>query len=317
MSFIRTVLGDIPAALAGITFSHEHIMIEESYTTDKYPDFLLNDADKINEELVSLKQLGCGLMVDTMPANAGRNIVKTAAISRHTGVHLVSCTGLHQEIYYPERHWRYQYTEDQLTDLFIADIEIGVDLFDYNGPVIRRSGHRSGLLKLATGDEPFSSHQIKIFRALVNAHKETGAPILTHTNHGKQALEQAMLFDKLGADLQHVVLSHVDRNKDVTYHRELLRTGVSLEYDSAFRWKKGEENHTCGLLEKLLPEFPGQITVGMDAARNSYWASYGGHPGLCYLLTTFKEELAQRELNYFFEKIFIDNPKRIFSFSKQ
>jgi predicted metal-dependent phosphotriesterase family hydrolase len=315
--FIRTILGDIPAESTGIIFSHEHVMIDESYATDCYPDFLLNDTGKISQELTVLKKLGCSLMVDTMPANAGRNAEKLAAISRQTGVHLVGCTGLHQEMYYPARHWRYQYSEDQLTDLFIADIAQGVDTFDYNGPIIQRGVHKSGLLKLATGDEPFTAHQIKIFHAVVNAHRATGAPILTHTNHGKQALEQALLFDKLGADLNHVVLSHVDRNKDLGYHLALMQTGVSVEYDSAFRWKKGEENMTFFLLEKLLPDFPDQITVGMDAARSSYWTSYGGSPGLNYLLTTFKEALSARGLTPFFEKLFIENPRRIFSFSKQ
>lgn len=308
-------MGDIPTESIGITFSHEHVMIDESYATDRYPDFLLNDTDKISTELTELKKLGCSLMVDTMPANAGRNIVKSALVSRQSGVHLIGCTGLHQEMYYPPRHWRYQYNQDQLARLFIADIEEGVDVFDYSGPVVQRTGHRSGLLKLATNDESFTNHQLKIFEAVVHAHQETGAPILTHTNHGKQALEQALLFDKLGADLDHVVLSHVDRIGDAGYHRELLQTGVSVEYDSAFRWKKGEVNHTYSLLEKLLHDFPHQITVGMDAARSSYWTSYGGSPGLTYLLTTFKQELVQRGLSSFFDKIFIENPRRIFSFS--
>jgi 5-phospho-D-xylono-1,4-lactonase len=315
MPFIRTILGDIPTEEIGVTFSHEHVMIDENFVTHQNPDFLLNDIDKITQELVGLKQLGCSLMVDAMPANAGRNAVKMARISRQTGVHLIGCTGMHQEMYYPTSHWRYQYSEDQLTDLFIADIKTGIDKFDYNGPVIERSVYKAGLLKLATGDEPITRHQQKIFRAVVNAHRETGAPILTHTNNGNQALEQALLFDKLGADLNHVVLSHTDRNKDLGYHLELMQTGVSVEYDSAFRWKKGEENWTYWLLEKLLFAFPDQITVGMDAARNTYWISYGGTPGLRYLLTTFVDELTVRGLYPFFNKLFIDNPRRIFSFS--
>ncbi len=315
MSFIRTILGDIPAEEIGITFSHEHVMIDESYVTHQYPEFLLNDIDRISQEIAELKQLGCTLMVDAMPANAGRNVTKMARISRQTGVHLIGCTGMHQEMYYPIGHWRYHYSEDQLTDLFMADIQSGIDKFDYNGPVIERSVYKAGLIKLATGDEPFTRHQQKIFRAVVNAHRETGAPILTHTNNGNQALEQALLFDKLGADLNHVVLSHTDRNKDLGYHLELMQTGVSVEYDSAFRWKKGEENWTYWLLEKLLFAYPDQITVGMDAARSTYWTSYGGKPGLSYLLTTFVEELTVRGLKSFFNKLFIDNPKRIFSFS--
>ena len=57
-------------------------------------------------------------------------------------------------------------------------------------------------------------------------------------------------------------------------------------------------------MEKLLPMFPNQITVGMDAAKNAYWKSYGGNPGLDYLLTTFKDELNKRNLSNYLDKLF-------------
>lgn len=315
MSFIRTILKDISPSEMGVTYSHEHIVIEQSFPTLGNPDFLLNDTEKIIQELKGIKQLGCSTVVDTMPSNAGRNVIKSAEISRQTGIHIVVPTGIHLEIYYPANHWRYHYTEDQLSRLFIDDIITGIDKYDYNGPLVERTSCKAGLIKLATGDDSFTQHQEKIFRAVVNAHRVTGAPILTHTNYGKHALAQAELFEKLGADLNHVVLSHVDRNKDLVYHNDLMQTGVSVEYDSAFRWKKDEENWTYTLLEKLLPLYPNQITAGMDAARNTYWKSYGGNPGLDYLLTTFVNELQQRGLDTYFNKIFIKNPARIFSFT--
>lgn len=314
MSFFRSILGDIPSEQMGVTYSHEHIVIEESFPTLGNADFLLNDVDKITSELKGLKALGCSTMVDTMPANAGRNVIKSAGISKQTGINIIIPTGMHLEIYYPPSHWRYSYTEDQLTYLFIGDIVTGIDKYDYNGPITERTTYKAGLIKLATGDGPFTQHQEKIFRAVVNAHRETGVPILTHTNNGNQAIEQAELFEKLGADLNHIVLSHVDRNKDFEYHQALMQTGVSVEYDSAFRWKKDDENWTYTLLEKLLPLYPNQITAGMDAARNTYWRSYGGKPGLDYLLTTFVEELDKRGLKPYFNNIFLDNPRRIFSF---
>ncbi len=317
MPFIRTILGDLPSEKMGITFSHEHVVIEENYVTLDHPGFLLNDVEKISAELQGLKTLGCATMVDTMPVNAGRNPTKSATISRQTGIQLIVPTGIHLEQYYPASHWRYRYTEDQLSDLFIADIELGIDRFDYNGPIVERTPHQAGLIKLATGDESITAHQEKIFRAVVNAHRATGAPILTHTNAGKHALAQAEYFAKLGANLQHIVLSHVDKNRDLGYQHALMQTGVSVEYDSAFRWKTGTENWTYTLLEKLLPHYPKQITVGMDAAKNSYWRAYGGKPGLDFLLTTFVEELNQRDLGHYFNALFINNPARIFSFEQK
>lgn len=314
-SFFRTILGDIPTSEMGITFSHEHIVIDECYATIAYPEFLLNDKEKIVKELKGLKALGCTTMVDTMPTNAGRNPSLSAQVSKETGINIIVPTGIHLEIYYPPSHWRYSLIEEQLTALFIQDIEIGIDQNDYNSPIVERSPHRAGLIKLATGDEPITLHQEKIFRAVVNTHLATGVPILTHTNSGKHAVAQAELFAKLGADLDHIVISHVDKHKDLGYHHALMQTGINVEYDSAFRWKADQENWTYSLLEKLLPSYPKQITAGMDAARSAYWRSYDGTPGLDYLLTTFVEELQKRGLGSYFDAIFRENPAKIFSFS--
>jgi phosphotriesterase-related protein len=313
--FVRTVLGDIPASQLGVTYAHEHLIIEESFPTQTNPDFLLNDVDKVSEELARVYEAGGRTMVDTMPANSGRNVLKLAEVSRRTGIHIVAPTGIHLEQYYPLSHWRYQYSEDQLTRLFIADVEEGIDRYDYNGPIIDRTEHKAGMIKLATGDETITPHQELIFRAVVNTHRATGVPILTHTNAGRHALAQAERFAQLGADLRHVVISHVDRCPDLIYHQALLQTGVRVEFDSAFRWKKGEENGTYRLLEALLPHFPEQITAGMDAARHTYWQSYGGSPGPTYLLTTFRDELNRRGLGDYWNRLMIDNPAALYSFS--
>ncbi len=313
--FVRTVLGDISPEGMGLTYSHEHIIIEESYPTLTNPLFLLNDVEKVSEELQRFYEAGGRTMVDTMPANCGRNVRKLAEVSRRTRVNIIAPTGIHLEQYYLPHHWRYAYTEEQLTQLLVDDVLIGIDAHDYNGPYVHRTPHKAGMVKLATGDEQITTHQEKIFHAVVNTHRETGVPILTHTNAGKHAIDQVNLFEKLGANLPHVVISHVDRYQDIGYHRALLQTGVKVEYDSAFRWKKGEENGTYKLLKALLPEFPDQITMGMDAAKNSYWQSYGGKPGLNFLLTTFREDLRKMDMEQYYDNIFYKTPAHLYTFS--
>jgi phosphotriesterase-related protein len=300
----------------GLTYSHEHIIIDDCYVTAKHPEFLLNDTQKIVQELTTFYAAGGRTVVDTMPANSGRNVLKMAEVSQKSGVQIIIPTGIHLEIYYPKNHWRYSLNEDELTRLFIADIEEGIDQFDYSGPIIKRTDHKAGLIKLATGDGAFTPHQELIFRAVVNTHLETGVPILTHTNYGRQALEQALLFDKLGAKLDHVVLSHVDRAKEIDYNKAVLETGVRVEYDSAFRWKNNEPNYTLKLLETLLPQFPNQITMGMDMAKNAYWKSFGGSPGLNYLLETIPVFLRSKDMEAYFQNLFFENPKHLYTFFK-
>jgi phosphotriesterase-related protein len=315
MSFVRTVLGDIQPEQMGLTYSHEHIIIEGSFPTIANKDFVLNDVEKISEELKDLYALGGRTVVDTMPANSGRNIIKLVEVSKRSGINVICPTGIHLEKYYPPNHWRYHLSEDNLTELFIKDVEEGIDVYDYGCPIVQRTLHKAGVIKLATGDEPITLHQEKIFHAVVNAHKKTGAPILTHTNSGRHAIAQAKFLHKLGADLEHVVLSHVDRCTDLNYHKELMQTGVYVEYDSHFRWKKNEENFTYQLLEYFLPQYSNRIVLGMDMARHTYWKSYGGKPGLNYLLTTFKDELNKINLMEYFDQMLCQNPQRLFCFN--
>lgn len=314
MPFVRTILGDIPPEEMGITFSHEHVVIEESYPTITNRDFVLNDDEKIITELKAFHYAGGRTLVDSMPANCGRSALRLAAVSKASHVNIIAPTGIHLEMYYPPNHWRYWLTEDELTDLFIADITQGIDALDYGSPVIKRTPHKAGLIKLATGDEPINTHQQKIFRAVVNTHRETGVPILTHTNSGKNAVEQAELFIALGADPEHIVLSHVDRRKDIGWHKALMQTGVYVEYDSHFRYDNTTTNFTYQLLEALLPEHSNRIVLGMDMARNTYWSSYGGKPGLNYLFNITMPWLRSRGWEEYIQQIFIENPKSLYQF---
>jgi 5-phospho-D-xylono-1,4-lactonase len=54
--------------------------------------------------------------------------------------------------------------------------------------------------------------------------------------------------------------------------------------------------------------------MGMDAARSSYWRSFGGSPGLDFLLVNSIPKLKEMGLGHLINNIFIENPKRIFSF---
>ena len=313
--FVRTVLGDIAPAAMCVCYAHEHIIIDESYTTEKTPDFLLNDVEKAAAELRAFYACGGRCMIDSMPADSGRNIVKLAEISRRSGVHIVCPTGLHLAKYYPHGHWARRFTDRQLADLFIADIKQGVDANDYSSPLVERTGHKAGVIKIASGLDGINDQERKLFAAAAMTHHATGSPILTHTEQGTAALEQIRLLADAGVALKHVCLSHTDRKPDVAYHRDILSTGVRIEFDSAFRWKADQPNHTLNLLIKLLPEYPDQIMLGMDAARASYWKSYGGKPGLTFLLETFAPRLSAEGIpEALLDKVFITTPADCYQF---
>lgn len=306
MAFVRTVLGDIDPAELGVCHAHEHVVIARSHMTQQWPVFLHDDEGKIVEELRSFRAAGGRAMVDASPGDAGRDAAAMARVSQQSGVHVVAATGMHLVKYYADP--AAARSVDALTDTFVDEIVRGMD----------RTEHRAGVIKVAGSRDALSEWERRTFVAAARAQVATGCPILTHTEEGTAALEQVELLSGNGADLRHVVLSHLDRNRDVDHHRAVLKTGVRLEYDSAFRWKQEQGNPTLDLLVELLPAFPEQIMLGMDAARASYWASYGGGPGLTYLLTTFAGMLRERGIGRdLIDQMFIYNPKAAFAFGRR
>jgi phosphotriesterase-related protein len=314
-SIIRTVLGDITASDLGFCYAHEHIIIDPSYMTEKFPDFRIHSVDLAVEELLRFHAAGGRAMIDSMPTG-GRNAAKLAEVSRHSGVHIVCPTGLHLEKYYPEGHWGGRLDSQSLAKVFVAEIENGIDANDLAGPTNEPLPIRAGLIKIATAGEKIDDRGQRVFEAAAAAHLATGCPILTHTENGRGAVQQVELLHQLGVNLQHVCLSHTDRQPDTGYHRQFLESGVKVEFDSAFRWKGTEQNPTLELLLALYPDYPGQIMLGMDAARSSYWKSHGGSPGLNFLIDDFVPQLLQRDLSHAdVERIFVTNPSMTYCFT--
>lgn len=316
MTVVRTVLGDIEPAALGVTYAHEHLVIDGGRPVLMEPDFDLADVDAMVAELGAAVELGLGAAVDAMPCDAGRNAEKLAEISRRTGVHVVAPTGLHHDRYYGPAHWSHRLDTDALAALFVADIEVGIDANDYSGPVVRRTPHRAGVVKIAGSDGGPSDRDRRVFEAAAIAHRATGAPILTHCEGGSGALEQVATLIDFGVPSAHVVLSHVDKVVDRTYHRELLATGATAEYDGSFRWGAAE-NGTLTLLGWMAEDgLLDRVVLGMDAARRSYLSAYGGSPGLTWLLDGFSAMLDERGIGPDQRRrLFVENPARAFAFA--
>ena len=80
-------------------------------------------------------------------------------------------------------------------------------------------------------------------------------------------------------------------------HRELAAMGVFLEYDSPSRLKYGPDADAVSLIRAAVEGgYERQILLGLDFARRSYYPTYGGGPGLGYLLETVTARTAVIEL---------------------
>jgi phosphotriesterase-related protein len=301
----------------GVTYAHEHLVIDGGRPVEMSPDFLLADVDRLVAELRDAAKAGLRSAIDAMPADCGRNPSKLAELSRLSGVHIVAATGLHHERFYGPSHWSLRASEDELADLFAADVTDGIDERDYGGPIVRRTEVRAGIVKVAGSEGGPSARDLPVFRAAAAVHVRTGAPVHTHCEAGTGALEQVRLLADTGVPAKHVTLSHVDKVVDRGYHREIFATGAFAVYDQAFRWG-GAENGTLRLLEWAAADGNlEQVMLGMDAARQGYYRAFGGSPGLGYLLREFTDAMDARGIGPEIRAhLFVANPARAYAFAE-
>lgn len=312
---VRTVLGDVDPAELGTTYMHEHFIIDNALVADHFAVMHLPSVDEAVAELELCRAAGLSAAVDTMPCAAGRDAVRLAEVSAISKVHIVASTGLHTTTYYRHQEWAIDGSADELAELFIADIELGIDRYDYTGPLIDRTEHRAGIVKVATlGD--VTDRDRRVFEAAAQTHRRTGAPILTHCQGGEGGLEQIALLDRYGVPPGRVALSHTDKVLDLDYHRALLETGANLVYDQALRQPAEEEHGTAWLVDTLVEDgYVDQVMLGTDGARRSLWTTLGGSPGLDWLLTGFSELLRRRGIGEeTLRTLFVTNPARFLAF---
>lgn len=316
MPRIRTVLGDIDAAELGIANAHDHLLIKSGLILVKEPDFRLDSIERAVEEVLDFQKHGGQAVLDTAPIGVGRDPEGLLSIARRTDLHIIACTGFHKTTYYLDSHWRFRYSAEEVAQLWIDEIEKGMDRFGYEGPLVKRSVARAGAIKVASDYQVIEKPVRAAIEAAAIAHKATGAPIVMHTELGTAALEQVALLHSLGVDPAHIVAFHMDRNPDPFVHRDVAQTGAFLQYDGPGRIKYFPESTVIELLRKMFEaSLAGHILFGGDNARRSYWKAYGGGPGLAYLLERFvprlrREGFAEEHIR----QLFVLNPARAFAF---
>ena len=283
---VRTVLGDIDPGELGVTYVHEHLIIDCPIVAELFPHIYLPSVEEAVAETETCRGAGVTTMVDVMPYG-GSYLAKLRKVSLRTGMQIVASTGLHTEKYYPD-------DTPIESARFSADVAAGC-----------------GVFKAATGPEGINPRASQLFAAMAETHLETGVPIITHCEDGHGALAQIELLTSLGVPLDRVVISHTDKFPDPRYHRDILQTGVNLEYDQALRQAGGVPT-TPQLLASMIEEgFLPQLMLGTDGARRSLWRTLGGSPGLAYLAAGYAEVLDAHGVGHHeIQALFVANPAR-------
>jgi phosphotriesterase-related protein len=309
MSEVVTVLGPIKAAQLGVTDAHDHLFLR----SPALPGQEFDDVDRTTEEVAGGKASGLRAIVEVTPIGLGRRPPAMRAVAEATGVHIVAATGYHRDAHYPEGHWVREASVEVLAERILTDLQQGMHPADWMGSA-QLDAARAGVIKAGASYQRISSLEERRLVSAAMGSRQTGAPILVHTEIGTCAHAIVDLLMREGVRADRIVLAHLDRNPDLELHASVAERGVYLEYDTPGRIKYRPDSQLLDLIDGMVEAgHSGSIMLGLDLGQRDYFRAYGGGPGLPYLMETFVPRLVKREGATVVEIILVDNPGKAFA----
>jgi phosphotriesterase-related protein len=166
---------------------------------------------------------GVDTLIDLTTPDLGRDVGFIRDVAAASGMNVVVATGIWLDV--PPSFWEALGRDlDEIADIFVREIEVGIDDTDIKAGVIKvASDHRVG------GVTPEGE---RILRGAARALKRTGCPISTHTSaSGRIGERQVEIFREEGAPMDRICVGHSADTTDVDYLESLLNAGVFLSMD--------------------------------------------------------------------------------------
>jgi phosphotriesterase-related protein len=232
MAQVSTVTGMIEADQLGTTLIHEHLCNRDEAVHNQWPSagVVKEDppyevpAEEVFEIAVREAQAAIDLGVKTIGEPSamflGRDVEFMRGVSEETGLQVIPCTGIYTYDYLPQ--FFVNRDPDQIADLFVQDIEEGIQGTEIKAAFIK-----------CAADEPGVNENIeKVHRAAARASLRTGAPIMAHSrpasNTGPRQIE---IFLEEGVEPSKVQIAHTGDSDDLGYIEGLLEKGVWIGLD--------------------------------------------------------------------------------------
>jgi len=220
---IQTTTGTATPEQLGRTLIHEHVLVGfPGWDLDaKAPPFVRDEAMARGvDQMQELADLGVGTFVDPCPMDLGRDVEFLAELSQKSGMRIICTTGAYFEaegITYTFRHL----SPEQIAEIYIEEIERGVG----------DTGIKAGAVKIATGSRIVSDYEKKLVTAAARAARETGVPIISHTQDASCGHDQIDLVTGEGVPADRLVVGHSDGTEDHWYQRSLAERGAFVGFD--------------------------------------------------------------------------------------
>ena len=227
MAGIQTVTGEIDASELGETLIHEHLAARDEAATVQFPQMgtvgedpfravSTDDAEDVAAEAATAAvERGVRTIVDPSCMYLGRDVRMMKRVSERTGLQVVPCTGIYTYEHLPTP--LVSRDADQIAELFVHDIETGIQGTDI----------KAAFIKVAA-DEPGVTENIeKLHRAAARASVQTGVPIMAHSRPASDtAPRQIEIFTEEGVDANMVQIAHCGDSPDPDYIESIIDKGV-------------------------------------------------------------------------------------------
>ena len=225
---VNTVRGSVAAEGLGKTLMHEHFIFGyPGYQGDSTLGPFDREGTLSNlEALVGrIKSHGVQTVVDATPNECGRDPEFLRELAERTDLNIICSTGFYYEGEGAPAYFKFRANlvdiVAEIYEMFMAELTVGIG----------KTGIKAGVIKLASSKEAITPYERAFFLAGARAQRETGAPIITHTQEGALGPEQAELLMAEGADPARIMIGHMDANTDPEYHLRTLAHGVSIGFD--------------------------------------------------------------------------------------
>lgn len=240
---IRTVLGDVDATTVGDCLMHEHVLFDIvppgtsgdrdapielgtrwqiNYRSNEHPNNAhQQDVDVAGAEVRDFVETGGSLIVDQSIFGLARDPHGLRQVSRASGAHIVACAGTYTAPYLDTATCTLD--TDELTDRFVNEVSIGLD----------GTNVCAGLIGEIGCSWPLEPIERRALSAAARASQRTGAAISVHPGRHPDAAAQIVeQLDREGADIERVVICHMDRTyPDGQGVGDVLALGVNVEWD--------------------------------------------------------------------------------------
>ena len=222
MATVQTVSGPVDADQLGLTLIHEHFFSSDEAVSVQWPHVRDHDREfeLALESAEAVKRHGVRTVVEPTAMFLGRDIQASRRLASQAGLQIVACTGIYTYDHLPQ--FLLNRGEDFITDLFVHDIEQGIQGTDV----------RAAFIKCAADAAGVNERIEKVHRAAARAAVRTGAPIMAHSrpasNTGPRQVE--ILLEE-GVAPEKVQIAHTGDTDDLDYIERLLDAGVWIGMD--------------------------------------------------------------------------------------